>query len=196
MVQCEEFPSELTGKSWNKTLEKLNPQRTEWTFNPPTASHMGGVWERMIRSVKRILQSLLGDHVLCEEILSTTLTEIEWILNSRPLTKLPMDATDDKPLIPNHLLLMKRHQNTTPGTFTKEDKYGRRRWRQTQYIASVFWRRWRKEYLSLLQEWQRWTRPQRNLAKDDLVLVVDDNLSCGQWSLGQVVEVSQEGMGE
>ena len=29
-----------------------------WTFNPPGASHHGGVWERMIRSVRRVLNSL------------------------------------------------------------------------------------------------------------------------------------------
>ena len=43
--------------------------------------------------------------------------------------------------------------------------------------------------MPLLQERQKWTKPQRHLKKDDLVLVADDTLPRGQWSLGRVVEV-------
>lgn len=34
---------------------------TIWVFNPPHASHMGGVWERMIGVTRRILDSMLTD---------------------------------------------------------------------------------------------------------------------------------------
>ena len=33
----------------------LRQQGTSWSFNPPNASHMGGVWERMIRTVRKVL---------------------------------------------------------------------------------------------------------------------------------------------
>jgi len=39
----------------------------EWNFNPPTASHMGGAWERMIRSIRKILQSLLQSQTINDE---------------------------------------------------------------------------------------------------------------------------------
>ena len=32
-----------------------------WKFNPPHASHMGGVWERLIGVSRRILDSMLQD---------------------------------------------------------------------------------------------------------------------------------------
>ena len=43
---------------WNQqTINGFCAQRgIEWIFNPPGASHMGGPWERMIRSVRQILK--------------------------------------------------------------------------------------------------------------------------------------------
>ena len=57
-----------------------------WTFNPPGASHHGGVWERMIRSVRWVLNSLLNQQTLTDEVLQTLFCEIEAILNNRPIT--------------------------------------------------------------------------------------------------------------
>ena len=57
----------------------------EWTFNPPHASHQGGLWERMIRTVRRVLMAVMApDARLTDEILSTVLCEAECILNSDP----------------------------------------------------------------------------------------------------------------
>ena len=56
--------------------------------NPPGASHMGGVWERQIRSAKSIIAVLLKTHghSLNDEGLRTLVAEIEAIIHSRPLT--------------------------------------------------------------------------------------------------------------
>ena len=59
-----------------------------WEKNTPSASHMGGVWERQIRTVKSVLMSLIksSPRVLDSETLRTFLVEAESIVNSRPLT--------------------------------------------------------------------------------------------------------------
>ena len=167
----------------------LNEKDIDWEFNPPTASHFGGAWERMIRSIRKILKGLLGEQVVTDEVLLTFLAEVEAILNARPLTRLSLDPRDKEPLTPNHLLLMKGVPAASPGVFNKKDCYGRRRWRQTQYLADQFWKRWLREYLPLLQTRQKWSQPQRNFKVDDLVLVVDDTLPRGQWSMGLVTAV-------
>ncbi|PIK37642.1 hypothetical protein BSL78_25513 [Apostichopus japonicus] len=148
---------------------------------------MGGIWERMIRSVRRILVNLLSQKTVTDEALLTLMTEVEAILNGRPLTPLSMDPKDEEPLTPNHLLLLRSNPNTSPGLFVKEDGYNHRRWRQVQYLSDQFWKRWVREYLPLLQTRQRWSRPKRNFAVDDLVLVADDHSPRGHWPLGLVV---------
>lgn len=94
----------------------------------------------MIRSVRRILKRLLGELIVSQEVLTTVLEEVESILNARPLTQLSMDPADEAPLTPNHLVLMRNSPNVPPGVFSKTDIYGRRRWRQSQYLAEKFWK--------------------------------------------------------
>ena len=128
----------------------LREQGIEWTFNPPGASHHGGIWERMIRSIRQVLCSVLKEQTVDDEGLQTILGEVEAILNSRPLTAVTTDPQDLHPLTPNDLLLLKAEPILPPGLFEKSDQYPRRRWRQIQYLANLFWRRRMLEYLPLV----------------------------------------------
>ena len=50
-------------QSWNddsKVKAHLLQRETKWDFNPPAASHMGGIWERQIRTVRKVLKSSSG----------------------------------------------------------------------------------------------------------------------------------------
>ena len=76
-----------------------------WSFNPPSAPHMGGAWERLVRLVKEVITSTLHEKVLTDPQLATLLTEVESILNGRPLTHVSTDVNDLEPLTPNHILL-------------------------------------------------------------------------------------------
>ena len=59
-------------------LEHWNPDRIDnclrrrgirWNFNPLHASHAGGVWEQIMRSIRKILRSLLGTQIMDDETL-------------------------------------------------------------------------------------------------------------------------------
>ena len=79
----------------------------EWVFNPPHASHHGGMWERMIRMVWRILVALLNANSrMTDDVMHTVLCEIENVVNSRPISKVSDDVEDPSALMPNHLLLL------------------------------------------------------------------------------------------
>ena len=171
-----------------KMTDELASQGISWKFNPPYASHFGRVWERMIRSIRRIFRGLLNQQRLTDEVLVTLMCEVESILNSRPLTTISDDPRDLRPLTPAHLLTL-RSSEGPPCLTTEADCYSRKRWRQVQYLADAFWRRWVREYLPTLQERKKWDTAQRNLRVDDLVLVADDKLPRSSWLLGRVVRV-------
>ena len=173
----------------------LSEKGVRWIFNTPTASHMGGVWERQIRSVRRILSRLIQEQVMSSEVLTTLLVTAEGILNNRPLTAASSDPSDLEPLTPNHLLIH-RPARAPPGLYANGDSRQEKRWRQVLHLADVFWQRWTREYLPLLRQRTKWQQPHRNVSRGDLVLVTDKQLPRNEWSTGRVINVieGQDGL--
>lgn len=146
------------------------------------------MWERQIRSIRKVLSGLMKHQSVDDESLTTLLCLVESIINSRPLTTVSDDPSDAEPLTPNHLLLLRQNSIPSPGEFVEQDNLSRRRWRQVQYLADVFWRRWTREYLPTLQSRQKWRCPSRSLEAGDIVILVDDNSPRNAWQLGRVAE--------
>ena len=190
-----------------KCLEEIDHERVReylisrncdwivWKRNPPEASHMGGVWERQIRSIRSILTALMKEYpaMLTDESFRTLMTETEAIINSRPLTVDPAcDPNDPQPLSPMRILTMKADVVfPPPGNFQRNDMYCRRQWRRVQYLADQFWSRWRREYLATLQKRHKWVRKSRNFEVGDIVLIKDGGIFTRRngWPLARVVEV-------
>ena len=177
-----------------KITRSMAKQGVEWIFNPPHASNFGGIWERIIRSIRRTLKALCKEQVSTDECLRTLFCEVESIINGRPLTRATDDPESLEPLSPSKILTMK--EPLAPVTETaKTDLYVKRRWRQAQYLADVFWSRWVKEYLPCLQERQKWNEIRRNLKVGDIVLSMDEKLPRGTWPLAKVLEVYADSKG-
>ena len=179
-------------------LENAGSDYIAWHRNPPAASHMGGVWERQIRSARKILISLSETHgtSLNDESLRTLFAETEAILNSRPLTAETLGGVkSEQPICPSNILTMKsKVVMSLPGKFIKADEFSRRRWRRVQHIADEFWQRWRKEFLMTLQPRQKWNEKQKNFVVGDIVLLKAD-ASCNQWPMAKVVQVHKDSEG-
>ena len=174
----------------------MNCDWIEFNFNAPTASHMGGVWERQIRTVRSVLSALLekNGRQLNDEALRKFMCEAEAVMNSCPLTT---DSTTSpvslEALTPNHLLTTKtRVVLPPPGVFQAADHYSRKQWRRVQHLTNEFWVRWKKEFLHALQERQKWVRPRRNLQVGDVVIIKDDNTPRNQWQQARVTEAQKE----
>ena len=164
---------ELT-QAWNDMNQNqihnfLLTKNCDWIqfeMNVPHASHMGGVWERQIKSVRSVISALMADlgDQLDDETLRTLFIEAENIVNSRPLTADVSDPNSLQPLTPMQLLTLKSQVVLPlPGEFSRPDTYSRKRWKRVQFLANQFWQRWRKEYLQSLQTRGKWHNPRRNL---------------------------------
>ena len=125
--------------------------------------------------------------------LRTFLYEVMAVMNSRPLS--PQNLSDplgQEPLTPNHLIMMKPQGGCIlppPGEFQKEDLYARNRWRKVQHLVDVFWTRWQKEYILLLQSRHKWRKKRRNVTVGDIVIIRDEDLVRGIWTMGKIVDV-------
>ena len=184
----EEFKKLQSSESQAKINDRLRMKEVTWHFNPPLASHTGGVRVRMIRSIRRILTALTNEPAIDDEALLTFLVEVERILNDRPLNCNQGQVCYLDPLTPSKLLLLRSNTCAPPGVFVGEDRFSKR-WRQAQLQANTFWKRWLGEYLPSLQQRQKWQKPRRNVKVNDLVLMVDKRCSRGQWPMAVVEEV-------
>ena len=168
----------------SRIVDELSQRGIEWVFLPPGAPHMGGIWERLIGSMKRALRMVVGKSCLTDEVLHTVLIEVESMVNGRPLTYVSMDGRDLDPLTPNHLLLGCANANLSPGKFQEKEASSRRRWRQAQTLADHFWNRWRREYLPSLVARSKWQEDKRNAKVGDVVLMVEESAPRGFLALG------------
>ena len=95
---------------WNedRITRELAERGCKYVFQPPTASSMSGVWERLVRSVKRVLKSAIGSYLVTDVVLQTLLTEVERILNGRALSANSDNPGVLKPLTPVHILMQRK----------------------------------------------------------------------------------------
>ncbi|XP_062713662.1 uncharacterized protein LOC134290520 [Aedes albopictus] len=164
--------------------------RTNWLFNPPAAPHMGGAWERLVRSVKTAMTAISDHpHHPSDEGLETIILEVEAMVNSRPLTHVPLDSAEDEALTPNHFLLYGTQGIIQPASLVDESRATLRdSWKLTKNLVDGFWRRWIREYLPDLAKRTKWHQPVRPLEKGDFVIVFDETKRNG-WERGRIVQV-------
>ena len=170
--------------------ESATNEGITWNFNPPASPHMGGIWERIIRSTKRVLYNIIKGTVLTDFQLMTTFTEIENILNSRPMTYVSDDSNDLEPLTPNHFLIGRYNTDECFNKATiNNNTCSRKKWQQVQNIRHQFWKRWTQEYLPQLTKRTKWQKNDVKVEVGDLVLLKEENIPRNKWQLGRIIEM-------
>ncbi|XP_026322256.1 uncharacterized protein LOC113231928 [Hyposmocoma kahamanoa] len=179
--------AELQRAALEAIQEDASIRFIKWRYIPPSAPFMGGAWERLVRSIKTALYTVLHERAPKEEVLHTLLVEAEHTLNSRPLTHVSTAPEDENPLTPNHFLLGGPSRVPLPGAFTDTDIDGRKIWRTSQRLADMFWSRWIKEYLPDLQHRRTPRATNGALQLGDLVFIADGTLPRNTWPRGIIV---------
>ena len=98
----------------------------DFVFHSPSASHMGGVWERLIRVFKNVISGILlqSHDRLDSASIGTLFYEAMSIANSRFISSIEEDVEH---LTPHHLLMIKPEMvQPPPGVFTNADMYARK----------------------------------------------------------------------
>ncbi|XP_055621992.1 uncharacterized protein LOC129765605 [Toxorhynchites rutilus septentrionalis] len=172
-----------------KLADTFTNTATQWHFNPPASPHMGGAWERMVKTVKIALTSLSLPKKPDDEIFSTVVTEVEAMVNSRPLTYIPIDPCNGESLTPNHFLLLSSSGVVQPTKPPTDERIAlKNNWNLVQVLLDQFWRRWTKEYLPTIANRSKWLEEVKALLVGDLVLIVDE-ATRNSWTRGRVIRV-------
>ncbi|XP_055622985.1 uncharacterized protein LOC129766477 [Toxorhynchites rutilus septentrionalis] len=162
---------------------------TQWNFNPPAAPHMGGIWERMVRSIKVAMISLSAARKPDDESFVTVLIEAESMVNSRPLTYMPLETESQESLTPNHFLLMSSSGIIQPPKSTPDERTTlRSNWNMVQLLIDQFWKRWIREYLPSISNRSKWFKDIEPPTIGALVLTAHEELR-NSWTRGRVIKV-------
>jgi hypothetical protein len=131
----------------------------EWEFIPKRAPCQIGM-------TKTVIKKVLGRARISLTALQTLITEIEAVLNDRPLTYISSDLNDLQPVTPAHLIYgrlmtMLPYEDVDDDEIEDpdfmDDSEARRRVKTRAQRLKQFESRWKREYLTSLREFHKTT---------------------------------------
>ena len=177
--------------------DHFSARGVKWKFIVELAPWQGGMWERLIRSTKRCLIKQIGRAMLNYSELQTILTEVENVINSRPLTYIFDDQEGiSYPLTPSQLingrnLAMLPHEGyyeviSTYESLSRRANYNRK-------VLSQFSHRWKNEYLlNLLEAYRpKSSRKQPTINVGDVFILRNEHEKRVFWKMCRVIELLQ-----
>ena len=168
-----------------------------WKYVVEYAPWQGGFYERLVGMTKRALRKSLGRSKANSVQLTTLLTEIEAMLNCRPLVFLNDDINSGEAITPAHFLSL----NNRTGFPDISEEYQPKEfswdmivanWRKGQAKLNAFWQTWVAEYLPTLRE--RHTLHMKSIKGEnprspnigEVVIVKEEDMPRGSWKLARI----------
>ncbi|XP_011858442.1 PREDICTED: uncharacterized protein LOC105555996 [Vollenhovia emeryi] len=181
----------LEDMTFNSTVQEFaTKEQISWHFIPPRSPHYGGLWEAAVRSMKLLLKRTLGEACLTVGEMTTVLTQVEAILNSRPLTPLSEDPNDMKAITPGHFLIGENLQAYPEEDLQKVPENRLSRWQHVEQLKQQLWSRWQQEYLTTCQQRSKWKRDNDSkFVVGQLVMLKESGSLPLEWILARITEV-------
>lgn len=164
-------------------------ENISWHFNPPKAPNFGGLWERLVKSVKFHFKRIVGGALLTHEEAFTIITQIEGIINSRPLTPLSNDPMDYNVLTPAHFLIGESFTDVPAPDIRHVRSNRLDRWQRIEQLKQHFWNRFSKEVMSQLQERSKWRQMGKTKLHPGTLVLIQESSPPMFWKLGRIDEL-------
>ena len=172
-----------TTATWIKRIRKseklqdfLAQEEIKWQFNLSKSPWWGGMYERLIKDIKKTVYKTLGNTHLTFEQLEAVVIDTEKHLNNRPLTYVESDEGGPQTLTPNVLMWGQNAHELADIEINEEE--------------ATKLHRWQKEYVHSLMESHRVNRKDKLQVPEigEIVLVVGENRNRGEWKKAKVVQ--------
>ena len=170
----------------------------KWQFTTTLAPWQGGFYERLVGLVKRCLRKAIGTKRLTLEQFVVILSEVEAVLNTRPLTYV---YEDFQSVTPAHFLManlklmpaMETEIEFSPSQDSVTTLLNH--WKKGQKQLNTFWGIWKNEYLTSLREksplYHKVIKGQISYIPKpgQVVIIKEDNIPRAVWKLGYIERV-------
>ena len=169
-----------------------------WKYIPVNSPWYGSIWERSIQTVKNCLKKTVGNKHLQLFELMTLLQEIEFVVNSRPLTYVGDNIDDLEPLTPNHLLkgqtstLLPEHEENVvdPNWEALNHTELNLKYTNRKLMKDRFFSRWSEDYLVSLRDRHKnlYNKDWNSVIQVGDIVLIHNTTPRLNWSLGRVLE--------
>lgn len=181
----------LFASAGHQTLvqEYASNQGIKFHFTPSYSPVFAGLAEAAVKSMKFHLKRIILKSILTYEQLITVLTQIEAVLNSRPLLPMSADSSDFSYLTPGHFLIGTSMVAYPESNVTDVPVHRLKHWQMCNKLTQQFWNVWHKYYLNTLQNRPKWRDDLPNVTEGMLVILKEPNAPPLFWPMARVVKV-------
>ena len=166
---------------WIKTVRKseklqnyLARENIRWQFNLAKSPWWGGIYERLIKEIKKTLHKTLGRSYLSYEAFKSVIMDIERNLNNRPLTYVEAEGEEEAVLTPN-MILWGGDVYAVEDTESSDAEKLTRMAKRLENAKANAWKRWKREYVHSLLESHRLNKETGTIPQvGEIVLIIGD----------------------